>query len=75
MRRFIWSQDRESDPRPPPYHGGALPTELSWPVAFTSPLRRDRNRTGKHGKLISELARAVMSGANKCPGLSWHVCF
>jgi hypothetical protein len=27
-----WSQDRGSNPRPPPYHGGALPTELSWQI-------------------------------------------
>ena len=25
---YIWSHSRESNPRPPPYHGGALPAEL-----------------------------------------------
>ena len=25
-----WSHDRELNPRPHPYHGCALPTELSW---------------------------------------------
>ena len=27
--RYIWSHDRELNPRPHPYHGCALPTELS----------------------------------------------
>ncbi|KKR84866.1 MAG: hypothetical protein UU48_C0001G0161 [Candidatus Uhrbacteria bacterium GW2011_GWF2_41_16] len=28
MQCFLWSRRRESNPRPSPYHGDALPSEL-----------------------------------------------
>lgn len=34
---LLWSQERESNPRPLPYHGSALPTELSWLILFLLP--------------------------------------